>query len=45
MHDHFNHFTIFRAEANQWFATKVDELTEMKLPEKVVKQTILSAIR
>ena len=27
------------------FATKVSELSEMKLPEKVVKQTILSAIR
>jgi hypothetical protein len=36
---------ICRAEALQWFATKVDELTQMKLPEKVVKQTIVSAIR
>jgi hypothetical protein len=36
---------ISRAEVKQWFAAKVDELTKMKLPEKVVKQTILSALR
>ena len=39
------HLDVCRAEAKQWFATKVSELSEMKLPEKVVKQTILSAIR
>jgi len=34
-----------RAEAKQWFATKVDELNGMKMTDKAVKQTILSAIR
>ena len=39
------HFDVFRAEAKQWFATKVEELNGLKLPEKDVKRTILSAIR
>eukprot|EP00090_Calanus_glacialis_P026119 TRINITY_DN4096_c0_g1_i7.p1 TRINITY_DN4096_c0_g1~~TRINITY_DN4096_c0_g1_i7.p1 ORF type:complete len:770 (-),score=237.96 TRINITY_DN4096_c0_g1_i7:508-2817(-) len=34
-----------RAEAQQWFATKVQELSGMKMTEKAVKQAILSAIR
>ena len=36
---------ICRAEAEQWFATKVEELSGMKMTEKAVKQAILSAIR
>ena len=38
-------FSFCRAEAKQWFSTKVEELSGMKLPEKLVKRTILSAIR
>jgi hypothetical protein len=38
-------FYICRAEAEQWFATKVEELSGMKMTEKAVKQAILSAIR
>ena len=37
--------TLFRTEAKQWFAKQVEELGGMKLPEKLVKRTILSAIR
>ena len=36
---------ICRAEAQEWFATKVEELSVMKMTEKAVKQAILSAIR
>ena len=34
-----------RAEARQWFATKVEELSGMNLKKKAVKQTILTAIK
>jgi hypothetical protein len=37
--------SLFRTEAKQWFARQVEELGKMKLPEKLVKRTILSAIR
>jgi len=40
-----NQAEILREEARQWFATKVAELQVMKLTDKAVKQTILSAIR
>ena len=38
-------FCFPRAEAKQWFATKVDELSGMNLKEKAVKQAILTAIK
>jgi len=34
-----------RAEAKQFFTAKVEELNGMKFPEKMVKRTILAAIR
>jgi len=34
-----------RAEAKQWFDTKVEELSKKKMSEKLVKRTILSSIR
>eukprot|EP00092_Neocalanus_flemingeri_P038085 GFUD01041455.1.p1 GENE.GFUD01041455.1~~GFUD01041455.1.p1 ORF type:complete len:775 (+),score=224.78 GFUD01041455.1:337-2661(+) len=40
-----NQIETLRVEAKQWFATKVEELNGMKFTEKVVKRTILSAIR
>jgi len=36
---------ILRAEAKQWFASKVEELSSTNLKEKGIKQTILAAIR